>query len=363
MPLQSPSLATQRSVTILLHTRNRGESLLRTLDHFERELGGGVLRVLVLDASTEPAWAAFAAAFEARRYSFAVELRHADAATPLRDRLIDGAAEVTTPYVMLAADDDFYAFDWLDEAAGLLDRDPTLGTVHGHVLFFDLDSYQAYGRMERIYVHPRRDPPMVWLEQDDAAERLAALSTGGEPSVVGWYALQRTDILRAFLDAWRAHDVPQPLIEYLIVFAQAMHKTRMLDRIILARQGNARVSHAYADVDADPGAVPALLAACRDLWRAAHPDGEDGEAAIQHYLDGPLAVCRKMSGSGPRRRAALARTFPRALGLYRRLRAGGGVPAPDRDEGAYSDPRLPARPPLREADPLVRTVRSATAPR
>lgn len=354
--------AAKAKTSILLHTRSRKDSLLRTLDYLDGELAGSKLKTIVLDGSREDEWEEFHGDFLKRTYAMPLEIRHRAWETPLLDRLIEGIEQVDTPYVMFGADDDFYAFDWLEEGVAALEADPDIGTVHGHVLFFELENYQAHGRLKRLYVHPRRDPPAVWLEQDDPLERLRTLTTGVEPSVVGWYALQRTDQLRAILEAWRKQDMPWQLAEYLLVVGQAMRKTRMLDRIILARQGNPHANHAHFDVDGHPEGVAALTEACRDLWAQSRPASAESDAAIRRFLDGPIRICRMMNSAAHRRRHALRERFPLLVDIYRKLLGRGDVQI-SRGFTAYPDPRLPPIPKIDDSHPLVRKIGEATAPR
>ena len=73
------------------------------------------------------------------RYSnsdFSVRLLHDPDSDSFVKRLSEGSRLVETPYILLAADDDFYAFDWIDAACKILDSDSTIGVIYGNTLKF-----------------------------------------------------------------------------------------------------------------------------------------------------------------------------------------------------------------------------------
>lgn len=153
-------------------------------------------------------------------------------------RLGRGLDAVTSPYVILAADDDLYFFDWIKRGVALLDADPSFGIVYGHTMRFALDDFVPYASSVRCFVNPIENPPERWLEAGTARQRLVDVSdTASDLATTGWYAMQRTDQLREIIGLALRRGLNNPMFEKFLIFAQAaLGKTRRLDEIFLARQ-------------------------------------------------------------------------------------------------------------------------------
>jgi glycosyltransferase domain-containing protein len=346
---------TGSKVTFLLHTRGRPDFLLRTLSYFDRAAAGTDLRLIVLDGSDDSEWNEIARQLQQVHFRAHIDFCRATPNTPLLDRLLTGVEGIQTPYVAFAANDDFYLPGWLDEAVEVLDGDLEIGTVHGHAIFFALSQYVARAPLERYFIHPRLNPPVGWLEGETAADRIKA-STKRKygPSVVGWYALQRTSQLRPILQHAARVGLPFEYFEYWLVFYQAvLGKTRFLDRIIVARQINPNTFHPS----------PTLREARR--WRAVlrreflellkdHQSLCDQAAAavVDSYLQGVMSEIRWAATSG--RIRGLLRQTASLNAFWRAIR-----PAPfaaELEATAYPDPRLPPIPKIDDDHPAVKLV-------
>ena len=353
-----PQSDREDGIAFLLHTRNRPEFLLRTLDYLDQLNANSSRRVIVLDASDADKWAIIDEAVGRRHFVSQIECRHADPSTPLRVRLAQAFDGLATPYVAFAADDDFYLPDWFAEAIAEFERDGDIGTVHGHVIFFSLPAYEPYGPLQHYFVHPRELPPVSWLEADSAAERIASVTDGShEPSVPGWYALQRTDHLRTILDHAVRIDLPDAYLEYWLVFYQAvLGKTRLLDRIILARQVNPNGAHRTPRLETARPWLERMRTEFLDLL--AFTDSINAEAAekvVDRYLRGVANDFRRPA----------AERFPFGHGLlraaWRRLTGKPPLPANSRAT-TYPDRRLPPLPPVGPDHPAIKLISRWTAP-
>ncbi|MCR4330609.1 MAG: glycosyltransferase, partial [Patescibacteria group bacterium] len=126
-------------------------------------------------------------------------------------------------------------FDWLKPAVDLLDCDISYGIVYGHTLRFELEHYKPYGKLVG-FCFSKPNPPARWLEGNTLSERLVELGKS-DWTTMGWYALQRTEILSIIIKNAKEYNLDGYHFEKLLVFCQtALSKTRMLDYIYLARQ-------------------------------------------------------------------------------------------------------------------------------
>src|SRR5262245_32288545 len=111
-----------RDLTVVLPTYNRVELLRRALDHYASQRLAA--RFIVADSSSEPHLAANKAVIEALRPRLAVEhiVYPSDIVQIVKMR--DAVYRVATPYVVMAADDDFFTVAGLERAVEFLTAHP-----------------------------------------------------------------------------------------------------------------------------------------------------------------------------------------------------------------------------------------------
>jgi glycosyltransferase domain-containing protein len=337
-------------VSLLVHTTNRPRFLLRLLDYYDSAPELRSTEVIVLDASGPEAVAEFERERRGRDYAFPLRIVRHDPSMALYRRMAAGLDMIDTPYVILAAEDDLYFFDWIPGAIELLDSDPSFGTVYGHTLKFELDSFVPYGAEVKFSIDRVTNPPDRWLEGGTPAERLAELGNSeSNAATTGWYALQRASQLRAITDLSIRHQLTLHFFERLMVFTQAaMHKTRRLDRLYLARQvapGHAWPPLSFRD---SPDQVEGLKRACRELLAGLGYDERSAEGLVAHALRGEFAQMRRADSKRLLRR--IANAFPFLRKIWGWLRPGADRPYP-RDE------RLPPPPTLDECRREIEIVR------
>lgn len=340
-------------VTFLLHTSNRPDFLLRTLDHFDRMVGDQDPRLMILDASDDARFGRFQAGLAQRDRVISFQLLRASRSVPLHPRIAEALERVSTPYVVLAADDDLYFFDWLERGVGLLDSDPSFGAVYGHTLWFELEEFAPYGANPIFYTKPVENPPERWLEGQTPKQRLHDVAdTRSDLATTGWYALQRTDHLREIVDLGARHGLPDRFFEKFLVLAQAaLTKTRRADEVFVARQvakGPPRPPYSYRELATEFGK---LRSACRELLLRLGFDESSTAETIDYVYRNEIALMKRADAKRPLRQAANA--LPILRSVWKKLVPNYHAPYP-RDE------RLPAPPPVdkcrREIEIVERVV-------
>jgi glycosyltransferase domain-containing protein len=316
--------------------------------------------VQIADGSNDRAWTEVAGVIDSYSTALNLEVDHSPPELSALDRVALVMQRCQTDYVLPLADDDFYLPDWLTAAIEVLDREPSVGVVHGHAIFFELDDYAARGALRRYFVHPRQIPPVRWLEAETPAERIA-LTTDGTyaPSVVGWYALQRTEQLRTILDRALELGIPENLMEYWLVFYQAvLTKTRLLDVIAIARQINSNAFHLAPDRTSASVWLPLLRSEFNDLLKEHQsvPD-ETASEIVNRYLDGVASEIRWSATRG-----RLHHMVGKLVGFgtfWRKLRP--AFSTAEKAHASYPDARLPKLPKLADDDPAVELIRRSAA--
>ena len=227
-------------ITIILHTRNRPGFLLRALNYYNNKIGKTGINIIILDASDDYIWITLNDYLAKIDTTLNLTVLHHSSRISLVQRMAESLPLIKTPYIILAADDDLYFFEWLETAIDLLDEDSSFGVVYGHTLKFQLENYLPYGTHCRAFIDKVRNPPTRWLEGESAIERLAELGNpDSDLATAGWYALQREELFKVIVTYAMENRIDTRLFEKFLIFCQAaLYKTRMLDAIYLARQVN-----------------------------------------------------------------------------------------------------------------------------
>lgn len=339
-------------LTLILHTRNRPAFLRRTLLYLNELRSTESFKVIVTDASDEHHWREFARISAADRLCQDVRIVHEQAGRTLIERLIDSLRQTSTPFVALAADDDFPLPGWFDQACDLLEAQADVAVVHGHMIMFELEASEPTGRIAHAFTHPRADPPISWLEDEKPSARIASTGDGtNDPSVPGWYAVQRTADL---LQIWRLHQqlgIGDRTAEYWLVFLQnLLGKTVMLDRYILARQAFAGTNHPLPLLDRWQRDRAMLSQSFLDLLKDSEDISDEAAArVVDRFLGG---ITAKLEFD--HRRSDLRKLL--RVPLIRWLRDRIGRQSANRIATRYPDPRLPPLPRFDRSDPMFKLV-------
>lgn len=305
--------------------------------------------MIVTDGSDEEQWAAINASTKDQELSRRPTMLHSSYDTPLSERLAEALSLVDTPYVMLAADDDLYFPDWLEAGVSLLDTDASFGVVYGHTVQFEIADYQPFGRLQRFCIKEEKNPPPRWLEGYTVFERLEEL---GRPetdlATVGWYALQRTDLLKTIVTKSVENNFDGYLMEKFLIFCQAaLFRTRMIDRIFLARQTNNREQRPPFSFQKEQAGLARLKQASAQLLTEQAGVAESSAfELVGSFYSGDIAqlkradskeLLRRLANSLPLVRAAWDATA-RSVGFHKRH---------------LRDPRFPSAPTISEEHPAV----------
>ncbi|MGE7959949.1 TIGR00180 family glycosyltransferase [Pseudomonas sp. NPDC089530] len=226
---QNTSAPLNERFTLVVMSHNRKAFLRRTLQYYSTY----PCKILVLDSSL--------AADEALTAQFpGVDYRHLPQFTykGLQDKLTYGVGQVTTPYMVFAADDDFLLHGALTESVEFLEAHPDYGLCHGYGMM-----YLARAAEVNYY---RRDCRVIEdYASEDAGERVKAFMGHFLPP---FYAVTRTDLLQQ----WYSLLPPGTSFEWQEIghtfFLLASAKARILPIPFAVREVNYGASEHNTDV-------------------------------------------------------------------------------------------------------------------
>ncbi|MGE1177252.1 glycosyltransferase family 2 protein [Pseudomonas sp. BW7P1] len=163
-------------LTVVLFTHNRPAFLRRAVKYYSAL----PCRIMVLDSSPELPEGDFSA----------VDYHHVPqfAYWGMQAKLAYGVERVTTPYTVLAADDDFILHDSLAESVGFLQDHPDYGMCHGYCLMYltlagDVSYYRRDKKVCEDYASERA--------QDRVIDYMSQY-------IPPFYAVTRTDLMKSW---------------------------------------------------------------------------------------------------------------------------------------------------------------------
>lgn len=225
-----------KKVTILLHTRNRPDFLYRAIRNINSNADWNLLNLVILDGSDVGVFEESKKKIKKFLNNKSTFLLHDSDPESFLSRISRGLILSNSKYVVLAADDDLYCFDWLGVAIEHLENDKTLGVVYGNILKFSTQDDTAFAPIEDIMLACYRRPSLAWLEGESIEERLNSLGRDSW-ATAGWYSLQRREILEKIVNYANDHKIEGVFIERLLIFMQsALCRTRKIEKIFLCRQ-------------------------------------------------------------------------------------------------------------------------------
>lgn len=325
--------------------------------------------MLITDGSTEENLAAIKARLARIEVQFPLELVHHPVETPFLQRMDEVLRTVSTPYVLLMADDDFYFESWADAGIAHLQKHPSCGVVYGHTLHFEVSGgYVAQGEIDKFYFSVP-NPVARWLEHESPLERLREFGKGPF-TTVGWYALQRTEILKSVIEKTRAArfdlllDKSESLgdlymLERLYNLLQPIYgQVAMLDTVYLARQTDPLVYRAPNSYERSKRAMPRLAEIAADvLSETARIGKAEARRAIDDTLRPELDHMKRND-----RREALKIDYIKSKLPYAQQLVTGLKSLRHRAvnvDPLAPDPRFPPIPPLSSAEREMLEVRRA----
>jgi glycosyltransferase domain-containing protein len=222
-------------LTVVLITHNRPAFLRRALKYYSTL----PCKVLVLDSTPERPEGDFCA----------VDYQHVPqfAYWGMQAKLAYGVEQLTTPYMVLAADDDFIIHDALYESVGFLEANRDYGMCHGYCLMYlTLAGSVSYYRRDKKVCED--------YSSERAQDRVLDYMSQYLPP---FYAVTRTDLMKK----WHSALPPGTSFEWQeighVYFLLANAKARILPTAYVVREvnygtseHNTEVYHSLAFTDA-----------------------------------------------------------------------------------------------------------------
>ncbi|WP_449441067.1 MULTISPECIES: TIGR00180 family glycosyltransferase [Pseudomonas] len=243
------ALPLNEQLTVVLITHNRPAFLRRALQFYSPL----PCRIIVLDSSTQ-ASEGIADAFPNVDYLHLPQFGYWDA----QAKVVYGIDQVTTPYIVFAADDDFLVHESLKESVAFLEANQDYGMCHGYCLM-----YLALAGSVTYY---RRDKKVC---EDYSSERAQdrVLDFMGQ-FIPPFYAVHRTSLFRDWYAAmphdakfeWqeighsyymlaraKARILPIPYVVREINYMQSEHKTDVYHSLTFADAKSVAEREAFAE--------------------------------------------------------------------------------------------------------------------
>ncbi|MBV6823728.1 TIGR00180 family glycosyltransferase [Pseudomonas sp. PD9R] len=243
------ALPLNEQLTVVLITHNRPAFLRRALQFYSPL----PCRIIVLDSSTQ-ASEGVADAFPNVDYLHLPQFGYWDA----QAKVVYGIDQVTTPYIVFAADDDFLVHESLKESVAFLEANQDYGMCHGYCLM-----YLALAGSVTYY---RRDKKVC---EDYSSERAQdrVLDFMGQ-FIPPFYAVHRTSLFRDWYAAmphdakfeWqeighsyymlaraKARILPMPYVVREINYMQSEHKTDVYHSLTFTDAKSVAEREAFAE--------------------------------------------------------------------------------------------------------------------
>lgn len=170
-------LALNEQLTVVLMSHERPAFLRRAA----RFYSGLPCRILVLDSSTE-GQPSLSGQFENVDYQHVPQFGY----WGVRAKLAFGVEQVTTPFMVFAADDDFHVHDALRAAVAFMEANPDYGLCHGYsMMYLSQPNSVSYFRRDKKVCED--------YSSENAEERVLDYMHQYLPP---FYAVQRTDLVR-----------------------------------------------------------------------------------------------------------------------------------------------------------------------
>ncbi|QXI19305.1 glycosyltransferase family 2 protein [Pseudomonas hamedanensis] len=213
-------------LTVVLITHNRPAFLRRAVKYYSSL----PCRIMVLDSTPERPEGDFSA----------VDYHHVPqfAYWGMQAKLAYGVEQLTTPYMVLAADDDFIVLDSLYESVGFLQANRDYGMCHGYCLMY-------LAKADGVHYFRRDKKVQEDYASDRAQDRVIDYMTQYIPP---FYAVTRTDLMKT----WHSSLPPGTNFQWQeighVYFLLASAKARILPIPYVVREINYGVSEHNTDV-------------------------------------------------------------------------------------------------------------------
>lgn len=158
----------------------------------------------------------------------------------VKEKIFLSLSKVTTPYVVLGADDDFFVPNTLDLAVDFLQRNPDFSVVGGEPLIFYLNSSNSHGKIKYLGGYPQKS-----IEDNNPATRLSDHLLHYAST---WYFVHRTKQLREYWDFLNAKKFDFFFLEQIPSCLSIIDgKLKKLDNLYMVRQYGAPSTYNVED--------------------------------------------------------------------------------------------------------------------
>ncbi|MFJ2287475.1 TIGR00180 family glycosyltransferase [Pseudomonas iridis] len=221
-----PALPLNELLTVVLITHNRPAFLRRAVKYYSSL----PCTIMVLDSSPDRPEGDFSS----------VDYHHVPqfAYWGMQAKLAYGVEQLTTPYMVLAADDDFILHESLTDSVGFLQANPDYGMCHGYCLMYlTLSGGVSYYRRDKK------------VQEDYASERAQdrVIDYMGQ-YIPPFYAVTRTDLMKT----WHSALPPGTNFQWQevghVYFLLASAKARILPIPYVVREINYEISEHNTEV-------------------------------------------------------------------------------------------------------------------
>ena len=149
--------------------------------------------------------------------------------------ILDLLNQVTTPYAVFAADDDFLVPNGLNDAVAFLECHSDYVGASGKAILFEVRSDDAHGPITSTWLYPQGS-----VEHATASQRLIAHLKNYRPTI---YAVHRTELLRESYQSIVDLNLDNSFGELLPSSVPIiLGKVKTLDRLYMVRQTHANMT-------------------------------------------------------------------------------------------------------------------------
>lgn len=228
-----------RLLTIVIPTRNRADFLARLLGYYRDQRFSH--KLIIADSSDAEQRSRSKDVVEVAAKDLNVDYQQYDPETEFTAKLSQAVALVSTPYMAVGADDDFFVLATVDRALTFLASQPDYAVVHGDSAIFITRSGLAHGPLEQVHRYDQRTI--------DDSGGLARLTGHLNHYSTTFYSIHRTEQFRSCYQTMIS-------IAADLYFSELLHscltliqgKAKKLDGLYLVRQGFVAKEYEVLDV-------------------------------------------------------------------------------------------------------------------
>jgi len=219
-------------LTLIIPTYNRPHHLDRLLGYYQ---GLGFSdTIIVADSSDSEQMVQNESTINAVRPALRMEHRRYDTSIGIATKLSESLAQVSTPYSVVAADDDFFVPNTLGQGTEFLETHSDYSIVHGQAAKFGLEPGRpVYGAISRVSRYTQRT-----VDLPSASERLTAHLSNYSTT---FYSVQRTEQLHGNFRKAVYFESDMPFIELLpSCLSLIQGKAMAMDGLFMLRESHAK---------------------------------------------------------------------------------------------------------------------------